>query len=683
MAEGDDPDRDEPEGQSEDRSPKQPRDLIREMRDEFERFDEPEEIRELVDEFVGEVRNRFVDRPRAADSDRPRDDHPRCGTGEGTTFAVEWVDNPAPESSFGFLGDVYEVEASKGITSAELRLPVDYDQVGERELDPSTLSLFRWDEEDERYRRVSGSRMDFGEQAVVGEISTPGRYTVIGRSTNPWIQATLGLFRQASGLSRRGELGDIIRDDICKVILCRQDEFRELIRDEDIPGGEAIPGFPAGLENPCERCFGVGNGHPGRIPDNEIPPPRRDGGVGDGIPICDPTPVFVLDDWLGEHPTIAGSIVWHKPSGGGGTPHPYPNWSTEEKNQLAEVYNTIRAGSCPGLSDAPTVDLNLRSDGRLFASMLTRDQAWDAYLAHVAQSLAAEINGWVPWTLSDYGPPELRWLFNSETLFEYLSGPGKYGILQQHHVLVSHGAATPGDPCRTFSFLRSQGILAGTRKETIVRLIDWCRHHLAHFLYGYTPENLDDHWQYSGWPPVERIIQGTDHQDESGPDQGFHHWTGGCWGTTAFLQFVLRTANVPVEPVEKGCHMLPHFLHEGLALSHGDDPYNQMMDASPPIPAEEILIDEATFQSWFGSGVSPATYCGNIGRRVDELMVEYLPNELLRTHCEDQDNGRTPASSHVLDLLDDTYTLAELQSENLWTRMNNKIASMGGCDQIP
>lgn len=618
---------------------------------------------------------------------------PRCEPAQGTRVSIERVQNPDPQASFGFLGDVYEVQAPKGISSARLLLPVDFEQVGERELDPSSLSLFRWEADSQTYRFVAGSGMDFDQHAVVGEITVPGRYTIIGRSTNPWIQATVGMLGQVAGLMRRKGLGPGLRDDICKVILCRQDEFRDprrapgLGEEGPIPGPsggeEPIPGPPGGMEDPCGGCLGVGGDRPGRAPENEIPPPRHGDGSGDGIHVCEPTPVFALDDWLDDHPTVAGSIVWHQPRGAGGAPHPYPQWSQQERDELAKVFNTIRAGGCPGLAEAPSFDPVLLNDGSLHSALLEEDQAWDYFLAYVAQSLAADINGWVPWSLSDYGAAELRWLLNSETLFEYASGQGKYAIIRQHHILVSHGAATMGDPCRIFAFLRSERILGATRRQTIVRMIDWCRHNLAHFVGGYAPDNLEDHWQYQGWPPVERIIRGTDHRDASGVDLGLDHWTAGCWGTTAFLQLVLRTANIPVEPVEGVCHMLPHFLHEGLALSHGDDPYNRMTHASPAIPAEEILIDEPTFQSWFGPGVSRSEFCGNIGRRTDELAVEYLPHELLRYHCEDQAQGNPPANSRVLDALDQTFTLQELQSRNLWQRMDAKLASMGGCDQIP
>lgn len=49
---------------------------------------------------------------------------------------------------------------------------------------------------------------------------------------------------------------------------------------------------------------------------------------------------------------------------------------------------------------------------------------------------------------------------------------------------------------------------------------------------------MHNHWQYRGWPPVERIISGT-----NDPVLGVRHWTAGCRGTSGFLRLVLRTTN--------------------------------------------------------------------------------------------------------------------------------------------
>ena len=118
-------------------------------------------------------------------------------------------------------------------------------------------------------------------------------------------------------------------------------------------------------------------------------------------------------------------------------------------------------------------------------------------------------------------------------------------------------------------------------------------------------------------------------------------------------------------------------------LSHGDDPYNALGRATPPVPAGEIPVDQATFDSWFGAGVSAADKLNNVGRRMRELAVTYLPNYLLHKYCSDIANGKTHANGEVFDTLSLNYTVAQLEAQNLWTRMDAKIAGFGGCAHVP
>ena len=82
-----------------------------------------------------------------------------------------------------------------------------------------------------------------------------------------------------------------------------------------------------------------------------------------------------------------------------------------------------------------------------------------------------------------------------------------------------------------YDFLDKEKLIGMTRWGTIGRLLGWCRDELTHFDGEDTPENYEKHWQYQGYPPVERIFSGTNH-----PDLGFQHYTAGCFGTTGFLR---------------------------------------------------------------------------------------------------------------------------------------------------
>jgi len=245
------------------------------------------------------------------------------------------------------------------------------------------------------------------------------------------------------------------------------------------------------------------------------------------------------------------------------------------------------------------------------------------------------------------------------------------------------GAVTPGDPVRTFRFLQAGGRLSTTPRLTIDGLLAWCRGHLVHYGGGSDIANVLDYWQYAGVPPVERMISGTVRSSQ--PAAGARHWTKGCDGTTGFLRTVLRMANIPMEQVRRAGHALPHFVRERLYLSHGDDPYGGLSEATPSIPISALPIEPAKFDAWFGPTVPVPNVTKNVGRRVLELAIQYLPNLLLHHHCYDLAHGLSHANSTVFtsDFQNSLYTVADLEAAHLWQRMDAKIAQLGGCANIP
>jgi hypothetical protein len=239
----------------------------------------------------------------------------------------------------------------------------------------------------------------------------------------------------------------------------------------------------------------------------------------------------------------------------------------------------------------------------------------------------------------------------------------------------------PAPPLRTFAFLGTAGLIGSTRVDSLVRVVDWCRGNLVHFTGGTTAANMEDQWQYRGYPPMARVIDGTPQTSSSA--SGIQHRTAGCWGTTGFLRALLRVINIPVKLVSNAGHAQPWFMADSQYLSHGDDPYNQLTKATPPVPADEIPIDQAKFDSWFGAGVNDTDKSNNIGRRTRELAIVYLPNYVLRKYCADITNGKTHANGEVLDVFSRNYTVAQLEAEDLWGRMDTKIAGLGGCGNVP
>lgn len=180
------------------------------------------------------------------------------------------------------------------------------------------------------------------------------------------------------------------------------------------------------------------------------------------------------------------------------------------------------------------------------------------------------------------------------------------------------GASLIAPPRYTLAFLRNSNLVGATRAETIGRLLDWARDNLVHFFGAADFGTMEQHWQYRGLPPITRVIAGTT-STYPGNGIGFAHWTAGCQGTVGFVRNVLRAVNIPVHILRVCKHGQLHFLTEDTYLNHGDDPYNLGFKASGR-PAADLLLDDATYTSWFGANQDNHDLnCGNVGRRAVEL----------------------------------------------------------------
>jgi hypothetical protein len=336
---------------------------------------------------------------------------------------------------------------------------------------------------------------------------------------------------------------------------------------------------------------------------------------------------------------------------------------------LERDYRRILSNRSPDLSATPSLAV-VSGPTETAGTTLSREVAWNYYVAHVAQSLVIEADRRVAWSVQSYSAEERELLFSSRSMF-YLTPRG-------YAIQFEHGVATPGDPFRTYEFLLRESLLRTNRLATVGAVLDWCRANLVHFTGGWESDNVFDQWQYRGFPPVERIIAGTPRT--SNPGEGERHRTGGCWGTTGFLRAVLRTVNIPAKLEMRAGHALPHFLPENRYLSHGDDPYNAMFRTMPWVPGTELMIDSAKFDEWFGPGLP---HLAGVGRQVRELSLEHLPYFLLRKHCEDQSAGLSHADSRVFEIFERNYTVAQLETIGLWGRIATKISDLGGCTSIP
>lgn len=385
------------------------------------------------------------------------------------------------------------------------------------------------------------------------------------------------------------------------------------------------------------------------------------------------TPMFTLENWLSTRISIRDTINWQNTDG---SIVNYKNWTATQKNELAAMYKLILGNQSPGLEAAPVMS-STPGPAENASTRLSPASAWKYYMAYVAQSLVMEGDVRLNWSLLTYGVEQLTLLFDSRNLFRWTP------VFNAYSIPLELGNCTPGDPYRIYTFLKDNNLIGNNRFDTVVNLVGWCRQ-LAHFSGGLDAANVYNQWQYYGLPPAEYIISGTKLADS--PNSPLQHRTAGCWGTTGFLRIALRTLNIAVQLEQRGgqgkIHAIPHFYTgSSYYMSHGDDPYNAMSSTSPDMPNAKLLIDQTTFTNWF----EPAgdDHLNNIGRNVVEQAVVYLPNYLLKRYCEDKANGKTHANGKVFDNLKNVYTVAQLEALTLWTRMDTKIAAMGGCANVP
>jgi hypothetical protein len=377
-----------------------------------------------------------------------------------------------------------------------------------------------------------------------------------------------------------------------------------------------------------------------------------------------------LDAWLSAHSSVAGSIVWENSSG----VHPWSSWSASWKDELRQAFELARNRGSISVPEVPANQAVL-ADSDTVVQILAPADAWAYFKASVALSLAVELGRHVAWSLTGYSADQLAQLFDSREMFHWNASPAGYRIDSMN------GHIVPAPPAFTYSFLGSTGLIAFSRHDTLASVIGWCRANLVHFLGGLDAANMQDQWQYRGFPPMTRVINGT--VQTSHPTWGSAHRTAGCWGTVGFLRVLLRVINIPVKLVTNAGHAQPWFMADGAYLSHGDDPYNRLTTAVPPIPPAEILTDQAKFDSWFGAAVPAADKANNVGRRTRELALAYLPNYLLHAYCSDKAAGKAHGDGQVFDVFKLNYTVAQLETENLWSRMDAKIAGFGGCAAVP
>jgi hypothetical protein len=354
-----------------------------------------------------------------------------------------------------------------------------------------------------------------------------------------------------------------------------------------------------------------------------------------------------LSTWLTRHPNVANAIQWqHLPAS---TSNAYaaptqshkiawPNWAPARQTDLINAYRDacvwFECGAYPksidpnGLTDRPVnVNPNVNLDTVTAIQSVTPAYMWKLYIAHVGFTLAAQRKGRLPWSILTYSDEALRYLLDSTTMawniFGTYYGMGTYSayVPAKREANLPKTAFAP--PMWTYPWLKQAGLIGATRLDTIGNVLQWMRQNMVHFYGTDTFANFNAIWQYRGYPPLSKIVNGT--VDANNPGMGVRHWTAGCHGSVGFLSAVLRAVNIPVQPVWVCGHELAYFVTEHLYLDHGDDPYNQNVKNSGS-PVLSLLIDEGTYELWFTTDLTAnitgaaGPGCANVGRRAAEFV---------------------------------------------------------------
>jgi hypothetical protein len=375
-----------------------------------------------------------------------------------------------------------------------------------------------------------------------------------------------------------------------------------------------------------------------------------------------------IESYLLFRPHLKKIMKWRDPNG---KIRAYKNWTSEEKRKLSEFYNKIKKGESTGLPDAPA-----RFEEYRIITLMKEATAKDYYLAWLANSLYLDIHRIVNWKLSDFNAEDLALILDGCAQYSWYDYKGDY--------LFSDitGAVNPGCPVRIRNFLFENHLWNPrfvTIKNAITKLLDWSRR-LIHFRGGATIENCEDHWQYRGWPPIERVLNGTYRTS----DNKFANWTAGCGGTSGLFHWCLKSINIPSKMVKPTGHCHPYFVSEHAALSHGDDPYAlRVWDPEKSIPVEELFISQEIFHKWFEDpALSDEEKIKNVGKQVSILAIKYLPLGLLRLYCRDKIENKSHSEGGVYRNLQNHYRLEELEKIRLWEKMDEKINQLGGCEAI-
>ena len=394
------------------------------------------------------------------------------------------------------------------------------------------------------------------------------------------------------------------------------------------------------------------------------------------------SPEAMLSLYLGAHPKVANAIFFEGQHVHGKA---WPDWPDGLKTQLADRWKTMVTWYGQGM---PSPDPSSFTDPLPVdpgdpnwngGEIIPAERGRHVYLSHVANGLALETTGALPWSMTGYNAKHLADLFSTTYWIEYMTPPD---VTVEGYYFAE--LMSPATPAHVMRFFKSNDILGTSARDTVTRLFGWCRI-LIHY-YETQTQPADPHlfWGPDSPPiPASLLINGSNYTGQTPPVPG--RYTMGCGGTAGFMKSVLRAVNIPVEFGTPPCgHVMPLFPTMNRAMSHGDDPYDRTAWFTDypgwPTPAlKEYLITLDEYNQWFDPSLDPGVMINNVARRPVELAVQYQSDWLLDCYCQDTAANLDHAHGSVYDTIKNVYTLAQAESMQLWDKLAAKATATNFC----
>ena len=223
-------------------------------------------------------------------------------------------------------------------------------------------------------------------------------------------------------------------------------------------------------------------------------------------------PVADVQRWLDEHPNVREALRWNGLS--------HQRWSTGDKQALRDAFELAWVGSALPLPDALPNRATLGAgDGDSRLTVLPSGHAKAIFLAQAAAGLAAEIAGWTSWSIATYPPEQLELLFDSRKMFEWNARWSGFEVVSDAGAQI----AVTDSPQTALRFMYDHALFTcRDRQEMVARVFAWAHANLDASANAPRPHS-----------PIASLV---------GPQPR----AAGCAGTLAFLQAVLRPANIAV-----------------------------------------------------------------------------------------------------------------------------------------